>query len=166
MSDLLPISALPPAPTEPGARPGWWARITHRHAARQARTLAAHHAWTTDRARHAQIALVRDGYHLGPIPYGYLALRVTPSRGAPRRQIRLLIDPRRAAVVAAIYQWRIADRLPTRAITTRLRDGADLNTTDIDATGFPRPWSTATVTRLLAFSALVKVASSAPGVAA
>jgi hypothetical protein len=150
MSDLLPIPALPPAPVEPAARLDRWWRFLHPRAARQARVLAAHHAWTTDRARCAQIALVRDGYHLGPIPYGYLPLRVPPSDATPGRRTRLATDPERAWVVATIYEWRIADRLPTRTITARLRGSADLVPVDVDAAGFPRPWTAAAVTRLLA----------------
>ncbi|MCM3885172.1 recombinase family protein [Frankia sp. R82] len=151
MSDLSPIPALPPAPAEPARPPGWWSRLVHRRAARDARLLAAHHADTTERARHAQIALVRDGYHLGPIPYGYLPLRVGPRRGGERRRIRLLLDPGPASVVVAIYRWRIEDRLTPHAIATRLRSVETPAVLRIDpATGFPRPWTSNAVTRVLA----------------
>ncbi|MEX5637700.1 hypothetical protein AB1460_35255, partial [Parafrankia sp. FMc2] len=113
MSDLLPIPALPPAPPEPQHRPGRWWRLTHPRAARRARLLARHHAWTTERARQAQIDLVRAGYHLGPVPFGYRAHRVTVSdaNGVMRRRVRLVIDPASAATVGMIYRWRIEDRL-------------------------------------------------------
>jgi hypothetical protein len=148
MSDLSPIPALPPAPTEPTRPAGWWSRLVHRRAAREARLLAAHHAQTTERARLAQIALVRDGYHLGPIPYGYLPLHV-PVAG--RRRVRLVVDLGPASVVAAIYHWRIEDRLTPRAITTRLEGSLDPSLGPVDpASGLPRPWSPAAVARILA----------------
>ena len=70
MFDPSPVPALPSSPTEPARAPGWWWRLLHRRATRDAELLAAHHAWTTERAREAQIAIVRAGYHLGPIPFG------------------------------------------------------------------------------------------------
>jgi hypothetical protein len=150
MSDLTPIPALPPAPTEPASSPGWWSRLVHRRAARAERLLAAHHAQTTERARLAQIALVRGGYHLGPIPYGYLPLHV-PAPGGGRRRVRLVVDLGPASVVAAIYHWRIEDRLTPRAITTRLRGIPDPTLLPVDpASGLPRPWSPAAVARILA----------------
>ncbi|WP_242424911.1 recombinase family protein, partial [Frankia sp. EI5c] len=139
-----------PAPPAPQRRPSRWWRLTHPRTARQARLLAAHHAWTTERARQAQIDLVRAGYHLGPVPYGYFAVRVLPPYGVQRRRVRLVIDPVPASIVAAIYRWRVDDRLSARAITTRLRGIEDLALTPVDtATGFPRPWTPAAVTRVL-----------------
>jgi len=150
MSDLSPIPSLPPAPDEPAARPGWWWRLVHRRTTREAQLLAAHHAWTTDRARRAQIAIVREGYHLGPIPYGYLQRRV-PTQDAGHRRVRLAVNPGRASVVAAIYRWRIEDRLTTRSITTRLHGLAHPALTLRDPnTGDPRPWTPAAVTHILA----------------
>ncbi|CAO5151284.1 Recombinase [Frankia sp. AiPs1] len=151
MSDLSPIPALPPAPAEPARPPGWWSRLVHRRAARDARLLAAHHAETTERARRAQIALVRDGYHLGPVPYGYLPLRVGAAHGTPRRGIRLLLDPGPASMVTAIYRWRIEDRLTPHAIATRLRSVETPALLRVDpVTRFPRPWTPDAVTRVLA----------------
>lgn len=155
MSDLSPIPALPPAPPAQTPQPGWWSRLIHRRAARearaareQARLLAAHHAWTTERARRAQIDIVLAGYHLGPVPYGYLPLRVGPAK---QRRVRLVVDPGPASVVAAIYHWRIDDRLTPTAITTRLRGLAHPTLAPIDpTTGFPRPWTSGTVARILA----------------
>jgi len=148
MSDLSPIAALPPAPTEPARQPGWWSRLVHRRAAREARLLAAHHAQTTERARRAQIAIVRGGHHLGPVPYGYLPLHVGPTA---QRRVRLVVDSGRASVVAAIYHWRIEDRLTPTAITTRLRGLAHPTIAPVDpTTGFPRPWTPSTVARILA----------------
>ncbi|WP_322779748.1 recombinase family protein [Frankia sp. Cas4] len=152
MSDLLPIPALPPAPTEPASRPGWWWRLTHPRAARQARLLAAHHAWTTERARVAQIDLVRAGFHLGPVPFGYLPHRVTvlDPDGQPRRRVRLVLDPAPAAVVATIFRWRVDDRLTPSSIATRLRSVQDLYFDVADpATGVPRPWTSTAIGRVL-----------------
>jgi len=152
MSDLLPIPTLPPAPAELPRRPGWWWRLTHPRAARQARLLAAHHAWTTQRARQAQIDLVRAGYHLGPVPFGYLPHRVTvvDPDGQPRRRVRLVLDPAPASVVALIFQWRVDDRLTPSSIATRLRVVNDLHGIADPATGLPRPWASTSVSRVLA----------------
>jgi hypothetical protein len=152
MSDL-PIPALPPASAEPPSPPGWWWRITHPRAARQARLLAAHHARTTERARQAQIDLVRAGFHLGPVPFGYQPHRITvlDTDGQPRRRIRLVIDPGPAAVVAMIYRWRVDDRLSPSSIATRLSTTHDLLPTPVDpATRTPRPWTSDAVGRILA----------------
>jgi len=149
MSDLLPIPALPPAPQR---RPGRWWRLAHPRAARQARLLAAHHAWTTERAHQAQIDLARAGYHLGPAPFGYLPHRVTvfDHEGRPRRRIRLVIDPAPSAVVACIFQWRVDDRLTLSAIVNRLHIVNDLHGIADPATGLPRPWTSTAVNRVLA----------------
>lgn len=155
MSDLLPIPALPPAPPAPQRRPGWWWRLTHPRATRQARLLAAHHVWTTERARAAQIDLVRAGFHLGPVPFGYLPHRVTvpvpDADGQPRRRVRLVLDPGPATVVATIYRWRVDDRLSLLSIATRLHGLGNLFFTLVDpATGRPRPWTSTAVSRVLA----------------
>ncbi|ONH34209.1 recombinase [Protofrankia sp. BMG5.30] len=136
------------SPGEPAATHGRWWRWTHpfatRHAARQAHLLAAHHTWTTQRARQAQIALVRAGYHLGPIPFGYRAHRVTvpDPTGTPRRRVRLVIDPPAATVVTLIYRWYLEDRLDPTAIVTRLA---------ADPLWYPapRPWTTTIIRRIL-----------------
>ncbi|WP_045875830.1 recombinase family protein [Pseudofrankia sp. DC12] len=152
MSDLLPIPALPPARPEPQRRPSWWERFTHPRAVRQARLLAAHHAWTTERARHAQIDLVRAGFHLGPVPYGYLPHQVSvpDQHGQSRRRMLLVLDPEPAAVVGLIFQWRVEDRLTPSAIVTRLLIVDDLYGIADPATGLPRPWTPASVGRILA----------------
>ncbi|ONH25235.1 recombinase family protein [Pseudofrankia asymbiotica] len=153
MSDLLPIPALPPAPPEPQRQPGRWWRLTHPRAARQARLLAAHHAWTTERARQAQIDLVRAGYHLGPVPYGYQPHRVTlfNHQGQPRRHVRLVIDPGPAALVATIFRLRVDHQVPTSSIATSLQRIQN-QWSDISdpATGLPRPWTSTSVGRILA----------------
>jgi hypothetical protein len=105
------------------------ASLTHRRAARtaraarQARLLADHHAWITERARAAQIDLVRAGFHLGPVPLGYRPRRITElgTDGQVRQGIRLTIAPSPAHVIALIYRWRVEDELGPRAIATRLR---------------------------------------------
>ncbi|WP_256788713.1 recombinase family protein [Frankia sp. AvcI1] len=151
--DLLPIPALPPAPPAPQRQPGWWWRLTHPRAARQARLLAAHHTWTTERARAAQIDLVRAGFHLGSIPFGYQPHRVTlpDAVGRPHRRVRLVVDPGPANVVAAIYRWRVDDRLSPRSIATRLHGlGSQFFTPGEPASGLPRPWTPTAISRILA----------------
>lgn len=146
MSDR-PIPTLPPAPTTAPTPPSRSWRWLHPFAARRARLLARHHAWTTERARQAQIDLVRAGYHLGPAPFGYRAHHVTvpDAHGVMRRRIRLVIDPAPAATVAMIYRWRIEDRLNHTAIVTRLTVEPDWYPTPLDpyshppAPGPPKP---------------------------
>ena len=84
-----------------------------------------------------------------PRPYGYLAERVThpvPMKAAQgRTKTRLVLDPVRGPVVAAIYTWRIEDQLGVPAITGRL---------NADHAQFPPPdgqhWAQATVAAILA----------------
>ncbi len=140
-------------PAAPASRPRWWWRLTHPRAARQDRQLAAHHAWTTERARQAQIDLVRAGFHLGPVPFGYQAHRVTAidRDGQPRRRVRLVIDPGPATAVATIYRWRVDDRLSPSSIATRLNGLQDLFLLPFDpTTGTPRPWTSTAIGRVLA----------------
>ena len=152
MSDLLPIPALPPALVEPARQPGRWTRLIHRRTAQQARLLAAHHAWTTARAYQAQLDLVRAGYHLGPAPYGYLPHQVTvlDADGHTHHRIRLVLDPGPAAIVAAAFRLRVIHRLAPSAIATALRTAQDSYPDVADpATGRPRPWTAASVGRVL-----------------
>jgi hypothetical protein len=152
MSDLLPVPALPPTPPDRERQPGWWWRLTHRRVRREARAVAAHHAWTTERARAAQVDLVRAGYHLGPVPYGYLPdqVSVLDPDGQRRRRVRLVLDPGPAAIIAMIFRWRIDDRLTPGFIVNRLRIVDDLHSVVDPATGVPRSWTSTSVGRVLA----------------
>ena len=65
-----------------------------------------------------------SGWNIGAVPYGYPAERVThpvPLKAAQgRTKTRLLLDPLRGPVIAAIYTWRVDGHLGVPTITTRL----------------------------------------------
>ena len=90
-----------------------------------------------------------SGWNIGAAPYGYLADRVThpvPLKAAQgRTKTRLLLDPLRGPVVAAIYTWRVEDHLGVPTITMRL---------NADHDAYPPPdgqyWLEATVAVILA----------------
>jgi len=125
----------------------------HRIGARRtAAVLAAYHAQNAERARVVITALVRAGYHVGPVPFGYRAHRLAdapgdgPNRG--RRRIRLTIEPVEAATVAMIFTWCVTDGLSRTQITQRLiaaRYPAPLH----PVTGQPMAWSQPIVTAIL-----------------
>jgi hypothetical protein len=64
------------------------------------------------------------GWNIGTAPYGYTAERVphpVPMKAAQgRTKTRLILDPVRGPVVAAIYTWRVDEHLGVPAITARL----------------------------------------------
>jgi site-specific DNA recombinase len=90
-----------------------------------------------------------SGWNIGAAPYGYLAERVThpvPLKAAQgRTKTRLLLDPLRGPVVAAIYTWRVGDHLGIPTITQRLNS---------DHVAYPphdgQHWLGATVANILA----------------
>jgi site-specific DNA recombinase len=89
-----------------------------------------------------------SGWNIGPVPYGYTAERVThpvPLKAAQgRTKTRLLLDPLRGPVVAAIYTWRVDGHLGIPTITQRL---------NADHVTYPPPdgyWLDATVASILA----------------
>jgi hypothetical protein len=84
--------------------------------------LAAHHAETTRRARHALAELVRAGYQIGPPPYGYRTMRIRITDPTGHSKLRTILVPEwhTAAVVAQIFYWRAEQRLSFTAIARRL----------------------------------------------
>lgn len=95
----------------------------------------------------ALAALIRAGWNVHHPPYGYTTMTVAeaaPSRrGNPRT--RLTPDPRRAAVVQAIFYWRAVTGLSVEHITARL---------DADPDRYPPPgthtsWPPAAVTAII-----------------
>ena len=90
-----------------------------------------------------------SGWNIGAAPYGYTPERVThpvPLKAAQgRTKTRLLLDPLRGPVVAAIYTWRVNDHLGVPTITQRL---------NADHGAYPPPdgqyWLEATVAVILA----------------
>lgn len=105
--------------------------------------IAEYHASTTRQARERIVDLVRSGHHIGPAPYGYRIVRSHPtSTPSGRAGARLRPDPHAAAVVAAIFSWRVDEHLSVPAIAARLSaDPAHCPPPTDPATGQPRPWS-------------------------
>lgn len=103
-----------------------WTRLRHRRCNGQTEdaVLTAHHAETTQRARNAITELVRNGYHVGPPPYGYRALRIriTTDTGHGAFRIVLVPDWRTAAVVVHIFSLRVDEGLGFAAIAHRLNN--------------------------------------------
>ena len=64
------------------------------------------------------------GWNIGSPPYGYATDRIphpVPFKAAQgRTKTRLMLDPERAPVVAAIYAWRTEDKLGLDTIAARL----------------------------------------------
>ncbi len=89
-----------------------------------------------------------DGWNIGPIPYGYLADKVThpspikASQGLTKT--RLAVDPVRGPVVTQIFTWRTAGQLAVPTITGRL---------NADPAAYPSPddagWTPASVAWIL-----------------
>jgi site-specific DNA recombinase len=90
-----------------------------------------------------------SGWNIGPAPYGYLPERIThpvPIKAAQgRTKTRLVLDPLRGPAVAAMFTWRVEDRLGVPAITARL---------NADHGAYPPPdgqhWQEGTVAAILA----------------
>nr|WP_052478335.1 recombinase family protein [Kibdelosporangium sp. MJ126-NF4]CEL17664.1 Recombinase [Kibdelosporangium sp. MJ126-NF4]CTQ91109.1 Recombinase [Kibdelosporangium sp. MJ126-NF4] len=103
-----------------------------------------------DLARRSQAVLnqrTRNGWWLGPAPYGYrLTQHCADHEAHPRWRHRLAIDPDRAAVVPAIFAWFVHDRLTDHAIAIRLSTAPDQYPRPLDhTTGQPRHWTPAIV---------------------
>ena len=89
-----------------------------------------------------------DGYNIGGAPYGSPPERIphpNPAKAAQgRTKTRLILDPKRAPVVAQIFAWRTENQLGATTITNRL---------NADPSRYPSPkpggWTTTTVYALL-----------------
>lgn len=125
-------------------------RISRR---RRATVLAAYHAENTEHARAVITALVRAGYHVGPVPFGYRAHHSPAGTSGDlpnrrRRRVRLTIEPVEAATVAMIFAWCVTDGLSRTQIAHRLtaaRYPAPLH----PVTGQPVAWSRTIVATIL-----------------
>ncbi|TCO49689.1 recombinase family protein [Actinocrispum wychmicini] len=114
--------------------------------------LAAHHAETTRRSRHAMIDIVRAGYQIGPPPYGYRALRIRVTHPTGHSTLRTVLVPhwQTAAVVTRIFTWRADDHLTFTAIARRLNNDPRL----YPPRGPTGRWTATAVRRVITFSAL------------
>ncbi|TWE27582.1 recombinase family protein [Prauserella muralis] len=115
----------------------------------RARVIDDYHAMTSRWARERIIKLVRAGYHLGTVPYGYRAMRAIPA-GSIRTLPRLVPDPATAPVVPLIYCWRLDERLSLTGIADRLNADPTRYPRPVHAaTGHPRPWTPKIVRNIL-----------------
>jgi hypothetical protein len=77
-----------------------------------------------------------SGWNIGPAPYGYLSERVThpvPMKAAQgRTKTRLVLDPVRGPVVAAIFTWRVDDHLAKELARIDLAQRSQIDTLDPD----------------------------------
>ena len=98
--------------------PVWW--LAARVRRERADAIAAYHAEIALRARHARIAAIRAGFHLGRAPFGYtLTPREDVGSGVVRGR-RLVPDPDRAWIVELIYRWRVQAHLGVAEIVRLL----------------------------------------------
>ncbi|MGC7093990.1 recombinase family protein [Amycolatopsis lurida] len=105
-------------------------------------------AW---RSRSTLRQRTRDGWWLGPAPYGY-ALEphwVEPESARAGWRYRLLVDALRAPVVPLIFAWSVQENLSDRAIAQRLTEQQHPRPLD-PASGRVRAWNRAVVRTILA----------------
>lgn len=111
--------------------------------------LASYHAANLRAARSATERLVREGWHMGPVPYGYRPhrIRATYSDHHRRMRMRLVPDPATAGAVGQIFDDYV-HHLTLAQIRHRLaRSGypAPAHTT----TGRAGPWTSEAVKSVL-----------------
>jgi len=92
---------------------------------------------------------VRQGWNIGPVPYGYRGEKVPHPVPAKRAdgltKTRLILDPERAEVVRRIFDLRVLERLGCRAIAARLNADLERNPPPNDHGA----WSVSTVRSVL-----------------
>lgn len=135
----------------------WWDRLrwtvarhidekTHRRETRRIRTdgIRRYQRELSWRASAALIRRVRDGWWLGPPPYGYrvTAHQVDDGTGRQAQRQRLTIDEQRAHIVSMIFTWFVHDGLGPTAIATRLAGDPVRFPPPLDhGTDQPRRWT-------------------------
>ncbi|RBM17378.1 hypothetical protein DI005_22060 [Prauserella sp. PE36] len=105
-------------------------------------------------ARRSRLTLwqrTRDGWWLGPAPYGYALEHhwVEPESARAGWRHRLVVDALRAPVVPLIFAWSRYENLSDRAITRRLTEQQHPRPVD-PVSGRARAWSRAVVRTILA----------------
>ncbi|CUU56594.1 Recombinase [Parafrankia irregularis] len=124
-------TSLPATTSRPGNGPRgrrWAHPIASRRASRRETIISEYHAELGRAGQRAQADLVRAGYHLGPVPFGYRALPVPILDGAGRAHLRRRLhrDPVTAPTITLIFHLRacqfrsyalIAHQLITAALT-------------------------------------------------
>lgn len=117
--------------------------VRHRQTSAQA-AVRRYQQEMVDRASAATTDRVRNGWWLGPAPYGYRLAR------GPGGRRRLALDDHRSTTVGQVFAWYVLDQQPLARITRQLATYPDQHPRPIDhRTGQPRPWTARIVRRLL-----------------
>jgi hypothetical protein len=117
-------------------RPRWVGRRLRRE---RADAIATYRREIADRARTARLALLVQGMHVGPAPYGY---------GLWER--RLVVDPTTANVVRLIFRWRVLDGATPATIAGIVRPYPTLFPRPNGRGGAPVDWSPRVIAGILA----------------
>ncbi|MFD2415002.1 recombinase family protein [Amycolatopsis pigmentata] len=110
-------------------------------------------AYQRELARRSRSTLrqrTRDGWWLGPAPYGYALEHhwAEPESGRAGWRHRLTVDERRAPVVPLIFAWYLDDTLGERGILRLLNEQEHPQPVD-PVTGRARAWSPRVVRTIL-----------------
>ncbi|MFE0024130.1 recombinase family protein [Amycolatopsis sp. NPDC059021] len=140
--------------------PGWWRHLRETLAdylttdqARREMADRGVRSYQDKLARRSRAVLeqrTREGWWLGPAPYGYALehhwVENRPGRWGWRH--RLTVDNARASIVPLIFHWSLHETLSDRAIARRLTDEQHPPPLD-PITGHTRPWAPSAVRTIL-----------------
>jgi Recombinase len=106
------------------------------------RVLREYHTATLAQARFGSEEMVRAGFNIGAIPYGYRPqrIRIASVTQRARWRTRLVLEPVEAATVKMIFTWRGEDGLTIAGIHQRLISARYPTPLDPE-TGQPSGWS-------------------------
>jgi hypothetical protein len=149
----------------PEPRRSWWYRLREELACRiepddcgEARRSEA--TWAirryqdelASRSRNVLASLARNGWWLGPAPYGYRLQSCVTDDGHGRRvrRNRLVVDDDRAPVVRTIFTWWVRERVGCSAIASRLAADGQQYPPPVDhSSGSAMPWTPVRVHTIL-----------------
>jgi hypothetical protein len=114
------------------------------------RMLRDYRAVNLTQARRASEDLVRAGFNIGAVPYGYRSqrVRIALQGRRPRWRTRLAIEPVEAAVVKMVFMWRGVEQLAPEDIRKRLTESRYPPPLNHD-TGQPKVWTSTAVRAIL-----------------
>lgn len=162
-----PDSPLPPAADHaaPPAPLSWWRRWCQPPVDTQwqriaplyqppqtSRAIRRHHRDLTARATASVTCRVRDGWWIGPAPYGYRPIRTRAFLPATARwawRTTLVLDPARAAAVPVLFDWHLTGNLDAAALLQRVLADPDRFPPSWQPGRGLRPWTTACIRTVL-----------------